>query len=380
MRAALAQKLGEPIEPPADAAGAFLLDPRVGSTMLRTRRSPSTTSALLALENDHLRAAQQAYLDALGPAAEGSDVIGAVFAIDGVIKGAEIYGWHQLFAAMWPNLLRAYATEAIAADASSQAPPAADAVTAFISGEKDGPAIVSGTPAPDHQWAVRSFVPKPDLAAEPATPEATLVKMLAQGRVNERPIAAMERDEQVILSPDADGKAWSASIEHAFGGLPSVFVPPLPTDADWRALRDDSGLSSRWLVLLIALASFALRVCLGGRGQRARRALTVNAPGVQAIMVRPPTALRKRRIGFAVIAPVAEALRVRTGRQLAALAKAALACAALPLFVLLWLARHGLLALRVLGVRARSALHALLRIAGEASRSGRRTAVARRTA
>jgi hypothetical protein len=75
----------------------------------------SQTSLQLALENDKLKQAQKGYIAALQPAGQQEqNIIGYVFAVNGKVNSAEIYTSNALFRKMWPKLLTANATEAIA--------------------------------------------------------------------------------------------------------------------------------------------------------------------------------------------------------------------------------------------------------------------------
>ena len=78
-------------------------------------RAPQSASSLqLALENEKLADARKAYVAALRrPAAQGDDIVGYVFAVNGKLNSAEIYESNGLFRKMWPKLLDASATEAI---------------------------------------------------------------------------------------------------------------------------------------------------------------------------------------------------------------------------------------------------------------------------
>ena len=100
----------------------------------------SATSLQLALENNKLAEARNAYLAALKPAGEqGDDIVGYVFAVNGKINSAEIYASNGLFRKMWPKMLDASATEAIGQKHESKdAAPTVDAVTAFLAGVDDG--------------------------------------------------------------------------------------------------------------------------------------------------------------------------------------------------------------------------------------------------
>jgi hypothetical protein len=101
----------------------------------------SRTSLQLTLENERLQKAQAAFVAALeAKAAADDDAIGVVIAINGKIASADIYPSNGLFRKMWPKLVRAAATEALAH-------PAKDAVAAaavaddesFLAGADNGP-------------------------------------------------------------------------------------------------------------------------------------------------------------------------------------------------------------------------------------------------
>lgn len=97
--------------------------------------SKSKTSLQLSLENKKVQAAIDEYVDKLLGAIDGkSDVIGYAFAVNGVINSADIYASHDLFKKLWPRMLRAAATEAVAEYNARLAfnPVKAPAVTQFI--------------------------------------------------------------------------------------------------------------------------------------------------------------------------------------------------------------------------------------------------------
>ncbi len=106
--------------------------------------APQSASSLqLSLENERLAEARAAYIAALKAAGEsGDDIVGYAFAINGQINSAEMYPSNGLFRKMWPKLLEASATEAIAeknATAQAVAPaPAADMVRTFLKEAEDG--------------------------------------------------------------------------------------------------------------------------------------------------------------------------------------------------------------------------------------------------
>jgi hypothetical protein len=78
------------------------------------RASISPTSLPLALENAAVQKAAAPYVDNLTPIVNRSDdVIGFAFAINDVLKGADVYYSNQMFKRLWPRLLWAAAIEAI---------------------------------------------------------------------------------------------------------------------------------------------------------------------------------------------------------------------------------------------------------------------------
>jgi len=89
----------------------------------------SKTSLQLTLENERLKKAQETFVAALEPKATDDDVVGVVIAINGRVASADIYPSNGLFRKMWPKLVRAAATEALAnpANEASQPPAIADA-------------------------------------------------------------------------------------------------------------------------------------------------------------------------------------------------------------------------------------------------------------
>ncbi len=75
----------------------------------------SESSLQLAVENSKVRETADSYVKALANIANRSDdVIGYVFAINGKVNSADIYGSNVLFKKLWPKLLKANAIEAIA--------------------------------------------------------------------------------------------------------------------------------------------------------------------------------------------------------------------------------------------------------------------------
>jgi hypothetical protein len=81
----------------------------------RVNSTVSESSLQLAVENNKVRETAESYVKALdGVVTASDDVIGYVFAINGKVNSADIYGSNVLFRKLWPKLLKANAVEAIA--------------------------------------------------------------------------------------------------------------------------------------------------------------------------------------------------------------------------------------------------------------------------
>jgi hypothetical protein len=75
----------------------------------------SRSSLELSVENDKVKETTASYINALsGILANKTDVIGYAFAINGRVNSADVYASGQLFAKLWPKLLKANAVEAVA--------------------------------------------------------------------------------------------------------------------------------------------------------------------------------------------------------------------------------------------------------------------------
>jgi len=101
----------------------------------RVNSTVSASSLQLAVENVKVQESADSYIKALvGIANRGDDVIGYVFAINGKVNSADIYGSNVLFKKLWPKLLKANAIEAIAELQKDKFKPAsADSVRGFLS-------------------------------------------------------------------------------------------------------------------------------------------------------------------------------------------------------------------------------------------------------
>jgi ARG/rhodanese/phosphatase superfamily protein len=103
--------------------------------------APESRSSLqLSLENKRVRETVAAYVTALEAAIEKSpDSIGLVFAINGAINSADLYPSHGLFVKLWPKLLNAAATEAVAEkNGKDGSPPAVADIVAFVDRAEKG--------------------------------------------------------------------------------------------------------------------------------------------------------------------------------------------------------------------------------------------------
>jgi hypothetical protein len=104
------------------------------------RSKSSRTSLQLSLENKALRRTLRGYQVALGRAPDKrARVIGVVVVINGKVSTADVYAHPVLFRKMWPKLLHAAATEAIAEQKKSSFKSMdATAVQAFLSQAHQG--------------------------------------------------------------------------------------------------------------------------------------------------------------------------------------------------------------------------------------------------
>ena len=108
----------------------------VGAGVARSVRSEvSPTSLPLALENEAVQESTGPYINSLSTVPHRwNDVIGAAFAINDEIKGADVYSSNVMFKRLWPRLLKAAAIEAIATPGTKRAPNALpiETVGAFL--------------------------------------------------------------------------------------------------------------------------------------------------------------------------------------------------------------------------------------------------------
>lgn len=100
----------------------------------------SRSSLQLSLENGRVRATVAEYVTALAPAIDKApDAIGLAFAINGTINSADLYPSHGLFRKLWPKLLNAAATEAVAEkNGKDGPPPKPEEIAAFLEKSERG--------------------------------------------------------------------------------------------------------------------------------------------------------------------------------------------------------------------------------------------------
>jgi hypothetical protein len=84
-------------------------------TGLASVRSPSSPSSLMLTQTSPpVEEAVGAYVKALaGSVSATTGVVGYAFAVNGNVKGADVYASAELFSAMWPKLLKSSAIEAV---------------------------------------------------------------------------------------------------------------------------------------------------------------------------------------------------------------------------------------------------------------------------
>ncbi len=106
-------------------------------------RNASPTSLELSLENNSLADREHSTEKKFRDLAEDeNEAVGFIYAINGHIVGAEQYGTHALFVAMWPKLLRSIATEEVIevqqASESGAVLPSIDDVRQFLTQPSNG--------------------------------------------------------------------------------------------------------------------------------------------------------------------------------------------------------------------------------------------------
>jgi hypothetical protein len=89
---------------------------KLGRNVGASVQAPMSVSSLeLSVSNTQVVETTEPYIDALDKILRNkTDVIGYAFAINGHVNSADIYASHALFVKLWPKLLKATATEAVA--------------------------------------------------------------------------------------------------------------------------------------------------------------------------------------------------------------------------------------------------------------------------
>jgi hypothetical protein len=127
--AARAPLMSKPEPPPTTTGGR------------RTPQQTDRTSVGNSQENEKLKQATDAYTTALASAIDKEPgAIGFVFAINGQVNSADVYGSPELFRKMWPKLLQASVIEAIAErkEGAPTAAPTTDQVRGFLANAESG--------------------------------------------------------------------------------------------------------------------------------------------------------------------------------------------------------------------------------------------------
>jgi hypothetical protein len=226
LRTALGEKLGVALEPATPPFWREDEDLRA-NTLLADRHDGWKNSLPMSLQNPELAKAQEPFVHALEAKAKSGKIIGAIFVIDGQIEGADIYRSHDLFAQMWPKLLRAYATEAIAFSGDKPVHlPKVRQLRQFLTAAEQAPArdfgsgnsvhesdaaIYTSTEDKDGAWVYRSYVAK--LPADALLPEGAIVSMLDSSKVNDRALASVSDDDMVVLRRDRSANGFAETVE-----------------------------------------------------------------------------------------------------------------------------------------------------------------------
>ena len=226
LRIALGEKLGVALEAATPPFWSEDEDLRA-NRLLADRHDGWKNSLPMSLQNPELAKAQEPFVHALESKAANAKIIGAIFVINGQIEGADIYRSHDLFAQMWPKLLRAYATEAIAFSGAKPAHlPKVRQLRQFLTAAEQAPAldfgsgnsvhesdaaIYTSTEDKDGAWVYRSYVAK--LPADALLPEGAIVGILDSGKVNDQALASVGDDVMVVLRRDRSANGFAETVE-----------------------------------------------------------------------------------------------------------------------------------------------------------------------
>ncbi len=260
----------------------------------------SATSLPLALEHPGVPLVQSPYVEALeSTLPSDKNVVGAVFAVNGNLSSAEIYGSHALFKKMWPSLLRAYASEAaVSKEMASAELPSRLAALAFITNAEravstnrldpsaafarfeNGDGIFAVSRSGKRGLTHKAYMAKPAVAATPM--EAAVLRTLAENTVDGMFVHAAGRDQLprmvswlAQMTEDRDAAMQQATVARIIDPAPapqaapaiaaSVVYPPLPDRSS------DGKMPLLAFALLAVLSWLALR--LGGACLKRMRAI-----------------------------------------------------------------------------------------------------------
>lgn len=254
----------------------------------------SATSLPLALEHPGVSLLQAPYVEALRSSLPGhKDVVGAVFAVNGKLSSAEIYGSHALFQKMWPNLLRAYAAEsAIAKGLPNAELPSRAAALAFVTKTEQAAALAertatairvdahaslaksenesgvfAGTQTARRGWSHKSFVAKAELPASPM--EAAVLRVLAENLADATftgPAARVEIAQlatwlaQQTDSPEA--AMQQATAARILEPRPAAVTTYDTARRDSIAYAADRSADTKMVLLALALCALLSRIAL----------------------------------------------------------------------------------------------------------------------
>jgi hypothetical protein len=191
---------------------------RVSERIGAPNASPrSPTSLPLALESALIEQAQQPFVAALQRAGEvADDISGAVFAIDGRLVAADLYGSNDLFRQMWPSLLRAHAIQSLMApDGAATALPSPESVAAFLAPATRNAAQVRTVTSPDG-WVHMAYTANAPVAVSGL--ERIVLKLLADRAGDADHAAALTRQkvlQRVLAAAETEGEDVQAATQQA---------------------------------------------------------------------------------------------------------------------------------------------------------------------
>lgn len=166
---------------------------KISDNVGKNVQSASSPSSLqLALEDKDLQARLAKYEKELLHACDGkADVVGVAVAINGEISSADIFATNELFAKLWPKLLRSAATEAIAeiSGAKKFAEPRAEAVTAFLAQSAQGQTkevVIASRPPANAQQLNNAPVQSSDIGNQATTGQQRAIREPALVAANYR--------------------------------------------------------------------------------------------------------------------------------------------------------------------------------------------------